>query len=692
MTAIVAAGIAMAAIIGLTVNAGGRRDAQIQLANVAATINELQNLPWKLASSSDVNPAQITASIAGGESQVLAELARLRRDKSILELAEVERLATANFRWLSAELSLLTRQQINSASRLEAARFRSQDMLLAAIGRAQNAYENQAVGAEIDAVAGTAVIIVALLGGFAFFFYRAHRARRAAETLAARLRESEAHLAEAQRVAGVGSWEWHAVDGMVRSSAEHARLHGWPAVDSVRMPDEVLALVTDPDERAELEAAMVKAFQTRSTVGVEYRMSLPDGVRLIHLDATTLRGADGSAIGLLGTCQDVTDRFRRAEAERANEAKNAFISRMSHELRTPLNAILGFGQLMETADLDERQRVNATRIVGAGRHLLGLINEILDISRIESGKLRLSPEPVDAGPAISEAAELLAPLAAGRRIAIEVPPSSEQIWVKADIQRLRQVLLNLISNAIKYNRDGGGVTVTTAAGAGRIRITVTDDGPGIAPELMDRLFEPFERLGAEQSGIEGTGLGLALSKGMAEAMGGGIAADSHLGRGTSMTLELRAAETPGTPVVRPAQRVLAEDGSDRVISVLYIEDNPSNLVLVEQVLATRPGVRVITARSGTGGTRLARERRPDLVLLDLHLPDLDGSAVLARLKSQPDTAAIPIVILSADGDPEQRARLIAQGASDYLTKPLDIQCLLRLVDMTVDTPLEVRAA
>jgi len=602
LLAVVAAAIALATIVALTVNAGDRRNAQIELTNVGATINELQDLPWKLVSSSQANPASVTAEVSAGEAHVRAVLSGLRRDEAVPQLVRIQSLARANFAWLSAELSLLSRQEVSAATRLETDRFRSQDTLQSAIDRAKAAYRDQAVSAVVDAVTGTAAIILTLLGGFAFFFYRAHRARRAAETLAARLRESEAHLAEAQRVAGVGSWEWHAIDGLVQSSAEHARLHGWPPVDSVRTPEEVLSLVTDPDERAQLEAAMTEAFRTESTLKVEYRMSLPDGVRLIHLDATTLRAPDGRAVGLLGTCQDVTDRFRRAEAERANEAKSAFISRMSHELRTPLNAILGFGQLLEAAELDDRERMNAARIVGAGRHLLELINEILDISRIESGKLRLSPEPVDAAVAITEAVELVAPLAAERRIEIQVPDPGERVWVKADIQRLRQVLLNLLSNAIKYNRDGGEVRVASATRDGRVRLSVTDDGPGIAPELMDRLFEPFERLGAERSGVEGTGLGLALSKGMVQAMGGTIIADSEPGVGTSMTVELAAAEGVDIRVPEPSEPRAADATSLTQLSVLYIEDNPSNLVLVGQVLATRPSVRLTTTRSASMGS------------------------------------------------------------------------------------------
>jgi signal transduction histidine kinase/CheY-like chemotaxis protein len=389
--------------------------------------------------------------------------------------------------------------------------------------------------------------------------------------------------------------------------------------------------------------------------------------------------------------EDAAERSR-AEAERANRAKSEFLSRMSHELRTPLNAVLGFGQLLELEPLETEQRRSVDQILKAGRHLLELINEVLDISRIEAGRMSLSLEPVSVNETVGEAIDLVKPLAADRSITLECDPPTEPGYVLADRQRLKQVLLNLLSNAVKYNHDGGRVRVHTSRANGLIRIEIADSGAGIAAELRDRLFVPFERLGAEGTSVEGTGLGLALSRGLVEAMGGLISVESVLGEGTTFRVELRAAERhvgatelPEEPL--PVVAGAKSNGSRR--TVLYIEDNLSNLKLIEQLIGRRHDLQLISAMQGRLGLDLAREHTPDLVLLDLHLPDIPGAEVLARLRHDPSTSGIPVVILSADATPRQIERLLAQGADAYLTKPLDVKKFLELLDERVGVEVGV---
>jgi CheY-like chemotaxis protein len=364
---------------------------------------------------------------------------------------------------------------------------------------------------------------------------------------------------------------------------------------------------------------------------------------------------------------------------------------MSHELRTPLNAIIGFGQLLEMNGLDETQREYVDRILRGGQHLLKLINEVLDISRIESGTVSISLEPIDADAAVAEALELIGPMAAqrGLRVAAPARPPAQR-YVVADQQRLKQILLNLLSNAVKYNRDGGSITVSIEERDDRLRILVTDTGSGLTAEQQDRLFVPFERLGAEAGATEGTGLGLALSKALAEVMQGDlelIASKPSAGSTFAVDLPRGQPADAGVADPAPAPRDLPEPAENARLEILYIEDNLSNLRLVEEILSYRPQVKLLVAMQGGLGLELAAQCVPDLVILDLHLPDIPGHEVLARLRSAPATAAIPVVVLSADATEGQIRRLLQAGAQAYLTKPLDVRRLLELVDEYVSRKL-----
>jgi PAS domain S-box-containing protein len=375
----------------------------------------------------------------------------------------------------------------------------------------------------------------------------------------------------------------------------------------------------------------------------------------------------------------------KEDAEQANQAKSEFLSRMSHELRTPLNAILGFGQILDRQELSALQKESVGYVLKGGRHLLGLINEVLDIARVEAGRADLSIEPVALEDVVPEACALLRPLAAERNIHLDQDLSTVGgRHVLADRQRLKQVLLNLLSNAIKYNHAGGQVLVSCHLMPNeRTRIVVRDTGPGISPEDLARLFTPFERLGAANSSVEGTGLGLVLSQRLVAAMEGTLEAESVVGQGSTFSIELAPAFAPAETLPsrdHEAFEVLSREPVDAQFSVLCIEDNLSNLRLLEIILASRPEVTLISAMQGSVGLDLARQHEPDLILLDLHLPDMPGQDVLARLKRSGITRDIPVVVISADATSPQIQRLEDAGVTAYLTKPLNVAKFLQVLD------------
>jgi PAS domain S-box-containing protein len=388
---------------------------------------------------------------------------------------------------------------------------------------------------------------------------------------------------------------------------------------------------------------------------------------------------------------DITERARteealkdaKKEADRANRAKSEFLSRMSHELRTPMNAILGFAQLLELDQLSGDQREAVSHILRGGQHLLDLINEVLDLSRIEAGRLSLSKEPVAVGQALREAIELVQPLAAERLVRLQSFDDCND-FVLADRQRLKQVLLNLLSNAIKYNRRGGSVRIGCEKIDKCLRIVISDTGLGIPESKLDQLFQPFQRLGAEQGSVEGTGLGLAVAKRLVEAMEGTMGLKSVAGEGSSFWIQLALTENPLKRADLEDMAATADaPSSNGAQKVLYIEDNLSNLKLIERVLSRRPSIKLLSSGEGGACLGLAREHRPNVILLDLNLPDMDGHDVLLGLRSDPLCAGIPVIVISADATRTQIKKLKKAGACDYLTKPLDIKKFMNVLDQTL---------
>lgn len=382
-----------------------------------------------------------------------------------------------------------------------------------------------------------------------------------------------------------------------------------------------------------------------------------------------------------------TVRTAREQAEEASRAKSEFLSRMSHELRTPLNAILGFTQLLELEQPTPNQIESVQHISKAGKHLLSLINEVLDISRIEAGRLALTPEPVDLPEFLRDMLELIRPLAVRHEIELFFEPDTAPVRVLADRQRFQQVMLNLLSNAVKYNLPGGRVTVSYRDEGPQVRISVTDTGHGIAPEKVARLFLPFERLGAESTDVEGSGIGLALSRGIVTALHGQLNVESRVDEGSTFWVTLpRTSEAPIASRHEPSlassasHAITAKADTGKTQLILYIEDQDLNLRLVERILSSKSQYRLLTAMQGGLGLDLAREHQPDLILLDLNLPDMAGDEVLRRLKSDPGVSAIPVLMVSADAMGDRVEELIRLGASGYLTKPYKLTEFLRVVE------------
>ncbi|MDQ6685391.1 MAG: PAS domain S-box protein, partial [Pseudomonadota bacterium] len=451
--------------------------------------------------------------------------------------------------------------------------------------------------------------------------------------------------------------------------------------DPTRLGD----LVNDEAEAARLIAGEIAMYRRQS------RFASKTGEAIwVRSTVSLLRDADGRPWRIVAVVEDITEHLRLEEAEHAreaaeaaNQAKSDFLSRMSHELRTPLNAMLGFAQLLEIDrkhPLDPAQKPWVAQIQQAGWHLLEMINDVLDLSRIESGNLRLEMEPLDLPEIVAATVSLVGSDAVRRDIRISRDLAPGTSAVLGDPTRVKQILTNLLSNAVKYNVDGGRVHVASRlAGSEFIEISVTDTGLGMSSEQMDELFRPFNRLGRERTGLQGTGIGLVISRRLAEMMGGSIRVKSVPGEGSSFILQLPRAIEPDT--VRSELDALGDGiAAYRTRVVHYIEDNETNVEVMRGILAQRPQVRMEVSIAGLDALAAIRAQRPNLILLDMHLPDISGLELLRHLKSDAATATIPVLVVSADATAQQIDAAIGAGAHRYLTKPVSVSELLAALD------------
>ncbi|HYK03125.1 MAG TPA: PAS domain S-box protein [Thermoanaerobaculia bacterium] len=412
---------------------------------------------------------------------------------------------------------------------------------------------------------------------------------------------------------------------------------------------------------------------------------------------TAIRDQGGNLRGFAKLTRDLTERNKvekaimtaKAIAEKANLAKSEFLSSMSHELRSPLNAILGFAQLMESDSPPptSTQTESISQILNAGWYLLELINEILDLATIESGKLSISMEPVSLSEVLQECQSMIEPLALRRGITMSFPGSDNQFHVKADRTRIKQVLINLLSNAVKYNRTGGSVTVEcTAKSTGHIRISVADTGAGLPPEKLAQLFQPFNRLGQEANGEEGTGIGLVVSKRLVELMEGVIGVESTVGAETVFWVELLSTASLTLPAA--VETAPSEDAvpmfPEGMRTLLYVEDNPANLKLVERLIGRRNDLRLLSAIDGNRGVELARACLPDVILMDINLPGISGIEAMRILREDVATAHIPVVALSANAMPRDIQRGVDAGFFRYLTKPIKVSEFMDTLNLALE--------
>ena len=380
----------------------------------------------------------------------------------------------------------------------------------------------------------------------------------------------------------------------------------------------------------------------------------------------------------------------KSVAEKANLSKSEFLSSMSHELRSPLNAILGFAQLMESGSPQPTpsQKTKIDQILKAGWYLLELINEILDLALIESGRLSLSLEPMSLVDVMLECEAMIEPQTQKNGIRMSFPRFESPYFVKADRTRVKQVMINLLSNAIKYNRAQGAVEVTCSAGApGRIRISVHDTGEGLPPEKLAQLFQPFNRLGQEGSVEEGTGIGLVVSKQLVELMGGEIGVESTVGMGSVFWIELNVAAEP-QPTVSAAEPLASIKAhvqrGEASRTLLYVEDNPANMQLIEQLIERRPDLRLLSAGDGTQGISLARIHQPEVILMDINLPGINGIQALKILREDPATAHIPVIAISANAMPHDIKKGLEAGFFRYLTKPINVSEFMETLDLVLE--------
>lgn len=519
------------------------------------------------------------------------------------------------------------------------------------------------------------------------------------------LQQSEERLNRGQQIANIATWDWNIKSGELLGTPMLKRLCGYSEDSGDISYGSFLAAVY-PQDRELVVNATYRCLSQNSDYQIEHRLIWPDGrVQWVQVSGSVIQNETGTALHMLGVIQDINERKQaelaliaaRDEANQANKAKSQFLSGVSHELRTPLNAIVGFSQLLkleadQTDNHEQQESIN--EIIQASNHLLGLIDEVLDLAKVESGQVSITVEPVRLGDLIVEALQLVMPMAAKHGIDIHiVDGGSEVSWeqlmerqhsVRADPKRLKQVLLNLLSNAIKYNRQNGQLILScTQTGRHSDRISIQDTGLGLTDEQQAQLFTSFNRLGAESRGIEGTGIGLMLSKRLIEHMGGSIGVDSRPNQGSTFWIELphehRDAiylhERPVSEVLSPVMEAPLSDER----KVIYIEDNRANLRLVKQLLSRHENISLLCAEDPITGLELADKHTAALILLDINLPGMNGFEVLNKLRQHQKYQTTPIFAVSANAMPKDIKKGLQAGFSDYITKPIDITSFIEKI-------------
>ncbi len=497
-----------------------------------------------------------------------------------------------------------------------------------------------------------------------------------------------------------------------------------------------------PEDQSKVIAVFNQESLVRGLFDVEYRIKRPDNsLRWIHAKGFPIKNELGENYRIAGVATDITQKklteialkvsqaelekrveertsdlvkinealkrdvtqrketealLRKAqeEAEQASRAKSEFLSHMSHELRTPLNAILGFAQLLELnkkGHLDSKENENVGQIRTAGNHLLELISEVLDLTQIETGSLKVFNENTDVSRLLKKLLPVVEPIANKRRIKIRDHISESALYVFADSTRLKQALINLVANAIKYNREGGEVFLKSEiTDANRVKIHVIDTGPGIEADKQKLLFEPFERLGAEDSGIEGTGIGLTITKKLMGLMDGTISLESEKGKGSRFTIELPAGDHSGqVPKEHPLGKIVpkkTKEENQNQQTILYIEDNNSNLMLVQKYLQEFTSFNFMSSQNAVDGLDLARQHQPSLILMDINLPEMDGITAFKKLQGWNETKSIPVIAVSANAMEHDIKNALDSGFKNYMTKPMDLNLLLDMIQKTLNVP------
>ena len=505
-----------------------------------------------------------------------------------------------------------------------------------------------------------------------------------------RLRRAEERTLMAAKAVGLAMWERDLVTGDSWWDAQMYRLRGL-VPDESRTPNDLRHQSIHPDDVGEVERRTAQIIERERDYHFDFRVMWPDGsVHWLTTRGSVVRDDQGKPLRIIGFNWDVTEHKLREEmlrekagAEQASRAKTEFLSRMSHELRTPLNAVLGFAQVMlddASLPLAGRQLERAVHIHEAGKHLLALIDDVLDLTSLEASELSLTPVAI--APLVHDTVLWVEPAAKAAAVAIRLGPIPGA--VQADARRLRQVLANLLTNAVKYNHAGGSVAIDTEPGsgaeAGFVGIRVKDSGRGLTPAQMQRLFEPFNRLGAEREGIEGTGIGLTIVRSLVERMHGRVDVQSRAGQGTEFVVWLPMADVNDLPADDEATRPTELQSQPQTIDVLYIEDNAVNVLLVREIMSMRENVTLHVAVDGRSGIASALALKPRAVLIDLQLPDMDGFEVLRRLRADASMDRVAMIALSANAMPEDIERARRIGFDDYWTKPIDFRKFLAGLD------------